>query len=167
MIKGGISAVRCQVKGKITVAKPKKTEAPPATDNASDQPVAGKDIVQFTSKINSITLTDGRVLKLKKMVSQSVLRHPQNSTVVITPTGPTYEGKAIEKTKMAPATLVPVIDVLGKRETVYIVPAVLLSEWNDNYKNNSFIGKTFSIYKGVKGEGKRYVDLEIAEVELA
>lgn len=157
--------------------KPNNTPAPPhpgaagntaVIDNATGEIIAEKAALPvLSSTLKSVTLPNGVVITLQKQVNIPVLRHPVGSTVFFTVTGKHYTGKAIEATKMAAAELVPCVDLLTGQERVYIVSAVLLGLWGDEYANSTYVGKSFAVYKGEKGAGKRYSDISVQEIGVS
>lgn len=74
-----------------------------------------------------------------------------------------------EKAK-PPAILIDVINLVTGEEAQLVVPAVLHSVFDDDYKNDAYVGKSFHILnKGKKetqsGGGQRYNQLVIEEIE--
>lgn len=79
----------------------------------------------------------------------------RKSTVVI-------KGKEDEK----PANIANVRDMTNGREFIFLVPTVVQKNLEQEYPDDSFVGKMFYIqHLGKRKEGQRYVDFGIAEVE--
>jgi len=105
--------------------------------------------------------------KVAKVVTRPVLRLIDNTPVVFKIEGAMFEGKAIEGSKMAPATLMHVTDVLTGRPSQIVVPAVLEAELNENYPAQKYVGLIFGVEKLEKVEGKRYSNYNILELDAA
>lgn len=73
----------------------------------------------------------------------------------------TYKGEKDEK----PADICGVIDMTTGALHTFLVPAVVKKNIEDNYPDNSYIGKVFAVQKLPKRPGKRYFDFNIAEIE--
>lgn len=84
-------------------------------------------------------------------------------------TGPIHLGKAQKaeegKSAKAPAHLAPCINLEDGAECQIIVAAVVLSVLNDEYPNESYVGKCFEIVKKERIEGKAYFPYGVAEIE--
>jgi hypothetical protein len=103
---------------------------------------------------------------IKKLV-RNVLRMEQDKPVHFQVTGEVYKGKENpEKPNDKPADLCDVINMDTGEEMTVIVPAVLLSIWNEVYPEAAYVGKGFAVTKGEKPEGKRYFKYSVDEIEV-
>jgi|WetSurMetagenome_2_1015567.scaffolds.fasta_scaffold01855_5 hypothetical protein len=67
---------------------------------------------------------------------------------------------------MEPATVVDVVNMKTGEEANMIVNAVLKGNWEEQYPNDSYVDKGFSITKLAKRPGKRYNDFLIQEIAV-
>ena len=110
---------------------------------------------------------------VKRKLVMPLLKMRSGEAIYVKPTGPHFTGKDIDKgetdpaKKRAPAELCNVIDLTTGEEVQIIVSAVLASVWEDEYPDDSYVGKGFKIIKGVKAEGKSYYSYSVDEVELS
>jgi len=107
--------------------------------------------------------------KVAKKVTLSQLKQRDGVPVYIKVLTPMRLATAIKdrgdgKPKMEPPTLVNVIDLTDGREKQYIVNAVLKSIFEEQYKGDAYIGKSFGINSLPKEEGKRHKPLEVIEL---
>lgn len=113
----------------------------------------------------------GKSFRVKKAVTLPTLKQDTND-VTFTVLSEMYTGRVIkpkdgsEAPKEA-ATLVKVLDLMDGRAKVYVVNAVLKSEWTDNpeYENGQYVGRSFAVRKLARPAGKRHRELEIVEIE--
>lgn len=75
------------------------------------------------------------------------------------------EMKAIEGKKKEPATLCNVTDMETGEAGQIILHAVVKSILNDEYPNDSYVGKAFEICKKGKDPGKEYNRFTVWEIE--
>lgn len=88
-------------------------------------------------------------------------------------TGPIHLGKEQKagkddddkKSKRDPAHLATCINLEDGSECQIIVAAVVLSVLNDEYPNESYVGKCFAITKKNRVEGKAYFPYGVEEIE--
>jgi hypothetical protein len=153
-----------------------KTENAAATADAADN-TAKSDVVDkatgeiaslpaLTSTNKVVILPGGKTITLIAQLNKVLLTHHAGQSVFITVTGKTFTGKEIKGSKMAPATMVPIIDIETGQEKEYIVNAVMLGLLTDTYPGESFVGKSFAVYKGDQREGKRYSDIQLSEISV-
>lgn len=125
-----------------------------------------------------ITLPGGRKIKVVTLVTVPQLKHDpaKDNIVCVKITGPIYKGKEIKKAdgtaekndagaKKEPPYLAPVLDMDdGDKQKDYIVNAVVRSNLEERYPDESYVGKCFAIIKGPKAPGKNYNQFAISEV---
>lgn len=105
--------------------------------------------------------------KVVKKLVRNVLRMEQDKPVYFQVTGEVYKGKENpEKPSDKPADLCNVIDLTTGEEMTVIVPAILLSIWNEVYPEGDYVGKWFKVTKGEKPKGKRYFKYSVDEIEV-
>lgn len=109
---------------------------------------------------------NGKTITLKKVVNRVLLRHADGQTVFFTVMKKAYEGKEIKGSTMAPATLVDVVEATTGQEMQYIVNAVLMGLWDDEYPKDAYVGKSFAVYKEGKAPGKRYSNISLSEIAV-
>lgn len=66
--------------------------------------------------------------------------------------------------KMEPATVCNAVDAETGEKGTLIVPAVLKSIFEEEYKDAAYVGKTFELVKLPKPPGKRYHAWQVQEV---
>ncbi len=67
-----------------------------------------------------------------------------------------------------PATIANVTDVATGEQYIFIVPSVVKSNLERDYKDESYVGCVFQItHKGKRKESQRYFDFAITELEPA
>lgn len=140
---------------------------------AKEAKATGTSISERATSAMNLSLGAGN-FKVKRQVVFPLLKHKAGEVRCITITSAMYEGKEIvqkEQTaaerKMGTAMLVKAIDLEPSptRNVEYIVNAVLQGVLNDEYPNDSYVGKSFAINKLQPVEGKRYNTFEILEIE--
>lgn len=77
----------------------------------------------------------------------------------------TYVDPDPKKKGDKPMTLLPVGDVETGEHMRLIVPSVIEGNLTENYPDNEYIGKVFSMEKLAKRPGKRYHDVRLFELE--
>lgn len=78
---------------------------------------------------------------------------------------PYFTGKKIDDKKEA-ATLLNVVNLVTGENAQIIVPAVLKGIFDDEYPDNAYVGKKFSVTKHAKQTGKAYHPFSVAEIEV-
>lgn len=77
-------------------------------------------------------------------------------------------GKDGQTKQMEPATIANVTDVQTGEQYIYLVATVVKSNLENNYADESYVGKVFWICnKGKRKESQRYSDFEIQEIEAS
>jgi len=107
--------------------------------------------------------------KVVKNVTLPILKKEDGKEIFVQATGPIYRGKEIKATgdkKMEPADLMPVVDLTTGEEMLLIANAVLKGTLEEEYPDNGYVGKSFSILQ-TKVPGKRYKNFTIKEIELS
>lgn len=105
----------------------------------------------------------------KKLVTVPVLTLKDNTPRQLRFDDQMFVGKQMketdpEKKKKEPATLVNVTDIETGEKHQLIVNAVLHSILDEEYPNNSYVGKTFEIERLPKREGKAYNGFKVFEL---
>lgn len=110
-------------------------------------------------------MTFKRVKNLTLDLLKFVEMQPRNVKI----TGPIHLGKDQKADeggkKREPAHLAPCINLDDGTECQIIVAAVVLSVLTDEYPNESYVGKCFSITKKNRVEGKQYFPYGVEEIE--
>lgn len=119
----------------------------------------------LTTSAPSLEL-NGKTITLKKVVNRVLLRHKDGQTVFFTVKTKVRTGKEIKGSTMAAAQLVTVEEATTGQEMEYIVNAVLLGLWDDEYPNGGYVGKSFAVYKEGKAPGKRYSNISLSEITV-
>jgi len=70
-----------------------------------------------------------------------------------------------KKAKEKPATICSVTNMQTGEVAVLLVPEVMHKNLDEAYPDNTYVGKVFGVQKLPKRPGKRYHDMEIAELE--
>lgn len=108
---------------------------------------------------------------VKRKLILPVLKMEQNKPIYIKVEDKVYVGKNINGTKAdqkeKPADLCHVTDLETGEMMLIIVPAVVLSVWNEEYPNAGYVGLGFAITKGEKAKEKRYFQYTVDELELS
>ena len=111
-----------------------------------------------------------------KSVTKPTLKQEDFVPIAVRIMSPIYQGgdlnaKAAKRgkgkvTEMAPAELVDVLDLLDHNaEKVMIANEVLSSTLQEQYPNHSYVGRFFGIMRAPAGNGKRYKDYRIKEMQ--
>lgn len=108
--------------------------------------------------------------KTKRLLTRPILKMIEGQARHILIEAPMYVGKEMkskagEKNK-EPATLANVIDLETGEPAQIIVSAVVKSVLNEEYPNNGYVHKAFSITKQAKQPGKQYNPFSVAEIEV-
>ena len=115
------------------------------------------------------------VPKIIKRVTMPTLKLVPDVPAYVKITDPIFDGKASKKKNAKdgdddkkPPKILNVINLETGEAMQLVCGAVVVSEINDNYKDNSYVGKCFEIIKGGKvdaGGGRGYFTYKIAEIE--
>ena len=123
------------------------------------EPMAGGNIMK---------LANGMEFKVVRKVTVPTLSQKGNEVVALKITAPMYIGKVLKpkegEAAMPAATLLPCIDLQDNIEKLYVVPAVFKSQLEQDYANDSYVGKSFALQKLPKQEGKRHRNMNIVEI---
>lgn len=111
--------------------------------------------------------------KTKKLLTIPLLKLAVGATVYVKVTGAMYIGKEI-KSKRAnanpaaarePATLINAINLETGEQCQVICSAVVKGVFEDNYPQDSYVGKCFSLLKLERAAGKEYNGFKVVEIE--
>lgn len=109
--------------------------------------------------------------KVAKVVTVPLLKFVIDQPIYVKITGPIFLGKetkaASDSKKMEPAHLCNVINLETGEEQQIIVAKVLHSVLDEEYPEQSYIGKCFELTKGAKGSGKSYNPYSVVELVAA
>ena len=110
------------------------------------------------------------VPKTKKLLTRPVLKLQQDKPEYVKIEGPMFVGKEIkpqkeDDKKNKPATIVNVINLQDGSEMQIVMNAVLKSVLTEEYPNETYVGKCFSITKQARSPGKSYNPFHIEEIE--
>lgn len=109
--------------------------------------------------------------KRVKNLTLDLLKFVENEPRNVKITGAIHLGKeqkaegGDDKKKREPAHLAPCINLDDGSECQIIVAAVVLSVLTDEYPNEGYVGKCFSIVKKNRVEGKAYFPYGVEEIE--
>lgn len=109
--------------------------------------------------------------KVKRNITLPLIKPQLDVPVYIKITSEMFVGKDVsaakgDAKKMEPATLVNCVNLETGEEAQIIVPAVLKGIFEDEFPDNGYVGKAFSITKHPKASGKQYHPFSVAELEL-
>lgn len=116
-----------------------------------------------TTKKKLETVANNKYARKKKVENLPMIKIGEGQTVFFKINGP-----AIAKTmKNKPAVFLPVIDLNTGEVGQTLAGAILLRQLDENYPNQSYVGKSFEITKGEKVQGKsnEYFEFEIYELD--
>lgn len=123
--------------------------------NVTNLPVAAKNEMTGFKIVKRVTMP---TLSLKEMEPR-VLRIDEEM----------HLSKFIDpdpkKAKEKPATICGVTDMQTGEVAMLLVPEVMKKNLDEAYPGATYVGRIFGVQKLPKRSGKRYFDLEIAEVE--
>ena len=112
------------------------------------------------------------VPKRKKLLTRPVFKWVVGATLHCLIETPMHIGKEIKSRtanaddkKKEPATLCDVINLAAGEPGQIIANAIIKSTLDENYPDNSYVGKCFSITKQARQEGKQYDKFAIEEIE--
>jgi hypothetical protein len=112
--------------------------------------------------------------KKVKNLTLDVLKFVENEPRYVKITGPIHLGKEQKKSRKSddedkkdrePAHLAQCINLEDGAECQIIVSAVVLSVLTDEYPNDGYVGKCFSITKKSRVAGKQYFPYGVEEIE--
>lgn len=107
--------------------------------------------------------------KVKKLLTMPLIKPAIDVPVFIKITSAMYVGKKMDSgasKDMDPATLVHCINLETGEPAQIIIPAVLKGIFDDEYPNEAYVQKGFSLTKHAKSSGKKYHPFTVAELEL-
>lgn len=109
------------------------------------------------------------VPKVKRVVTLPLLKMAVGVTVHAKMLTKMYIGKDMKQKegdkKKEPATLIDVVDLTTGEPAQIIVSAVVKSVLSEEYPNDSYVGKCFSITKQTRVPGKGYDPFRVVEIE--
>lgn len=127
----------------------------------SDKKDNAKQVATVPASVREITLPDGQVFEVEKIVSAPLLQQKAGARVLVQFLSPIVQGKKIVEKGEAKQKEPPYIarvrnleDPSPISEYDFIVPAVLRSEIEQQYPNQTYIGKRFFIVKSLEPVGK-------------
>lgn len=111
--------------------------------------------------------------KRKKLLTRPVLKLPEDVSRYIKVEAPMFIGKTIkekqkegtDKKQKEPATILNVINLEDGEQAQIVCNAVLKSVLSEEYPNDAYVGKCFSITKQGRAPGKDYNPFHIEEIE--
>ena len=114
--------------------------------------------------------------EVTKSVTRPVLKYDADKPVYVTFQGPITKAKPLSKGRsqkdkdgnvieQEPPYVADVLNLSTKTDSTLICNAVLKSSIEEEYGNESYVGKSFRIIKS-KLEGRRYFNFDIAEIKL-
>lgn len=104
-----------------------------------------------------------------KNVTLPLLKPNLDVPVYVKVLEPVFQGKKIDKgaqKDMEAAMLANVVNLETGENMQMIVPNVLDGIFAEEYKENAYVGKCFSITKHPKASGKRYHPFSVMEIEV-
>lgn len=133
---------------------------------------AGTDVA-LGNGVHGKTLILGGVKFKATQVTRNLIKQVENHAVHVQLTAAIYQGKTLKGAKlkadgtpeMEPARLVECVDLTSGSLSLLIVNAVLEGALNEQYPDQSYIGKYFTIIMRPGPEGKRYKTFELFELE--
>jgi len=140
-------------------------------DNSSTSEQALSTIKPMTISEKSVTLANGKTFTLKRRVTMPLLSWKEIGKPITFKSIDKYEFTAEKKTKkgetLPSVPMMPVIDLQTGQEARLIVGALMLGLFEDDYKDNSYVGKSFALINHGKADKKRFNDIELVEIEEA
>ena len=108
--------------------------------------------------------------KRKKLLTRPVLKYVVDATVFVKIEEKMHIGKEMKKKAgdekaKEPATLCNVIDLKTGEPAQIILNAVVKSVLTEEYPDDTYVGKCFSITKQARVQGKQYDPFNIEEIE--
>lgn len=141
-----------------TAEVPAVVKAPKSTAPAKISELAAVLVAGEPAKI------DLSAFEVEKIVTRPVLRLVDLQPVIFRADAAMFEGKALEGSKMAPATLMNVTDCVTGAASQVVVPKVLNAELDAAYPDDSYVGKFFGVEKQPQQAGKKYSNYRIVEL---
>lgn len=113
------------------------------------------------------SLPEGIKVKRRITLPSLAIKTPgQGRALVIMDAMRVSKVKDKSEQKREPATICTVGDMQTGEMFTFIVPAVIKGNLDENYPDDSYVGKAFWIQnKGKRTESQRYNDFELSEVE--
>lgn len=113
------------------------------------------------------------VPKRKKLLTRPVLKMPEGVARYVLIEAPMFIGKVIkeklkegtDKKQKEPATILNIVDLTTGEQAQIVCNAVLKSVLSEEYPNDTYVGKCFSIEKQGRQPGKDYNPFHIEEIE--
>lgn len=144
----------------------------PATEASAEAPATESMAVATVAPINlggAIAL-NGIKFAVKKQVTVPLLKQKDDEAVYIKFVGAMFVGKEIKNKRdgsveQKPATLANVVNLETGAPMQYIVGAVLQGTLEEEYPNGGYVGKSFAVLKLPQGDGKRYKNFQVMELE--
>lgn len=125
----------------------------------------------MTISEKAVTLANGKTFVLKRRVTMPLLSWKEIGKPITFKCLGKYEYTAEKKTKsgetLPSVPMMSVIDLQTGQEARLIVGALMLGLFEEDYKNHSYIGKSFALINHGKPEKKRFNDIELVEIEEA
>jgi len=123
------------------------------------------------TETKEVTIDDSNAIpsfiKVKKVITLPLLKFVTNKAIYVTIEGAMFKGREMPETKMEAATLCNCINLETGEQVQIIVSAVLESTFNEEYEDNSYVGKSFMIKKLPKAKSDaKYFPYSLAEVEV-
>lgn len=142
----------------------------PSTETTS---VLSAGIDAIKARRSGIELAPGITATVTKQVTRPVYKQTTDGIMYILIEGEIRIGNPIQgftregEAKMAPAHVADIVNIETGEECIMIFNTVLRTEFDKNYPDHSYIGKTFAVKPGGMKEGSRqkyrtYQILEIA-----
>lgn len=107
--------------------------------------------------------------EVAKVLTKTLFKFVVDSPLHIKIDGPMYVGKQQkgrgDKAKMEPATLADVTNLETGEEGQIILGAAVKSIFEENYPDNSYVGKKFRITKLEKAADKQYFPYNVVELK--
>ena len=126
-------------------------------------------VVKPTGK--SIIGKTGLMFTKKKVVTVPVLKLQPNEPVYVRVEQAMEISKQVKQKEvggkvMDPATIMHCTNLETNEECIVIIGKALEGSLNDNYPNNSYVGKSFEIINSGKLGDKKYNTYSVSEVEV-
>lgn len=141
-------------------------------EDNSPEPVQTMPAVKpMTISEKAVTLANGKTFVLKRRVTMPLLSWKEIGKPITFKALDKYKYTTEKETKkgekLAATPMMPVIDLQTGQEARLIVGAIMLSLFEEDYKNEDYVGKSFALINHGKPEGKRFNDIELVEIEEA
>lgn len=126
--------------------------------------------VAAVAPAREVTLADGQVFKVKRVVTAPLLQQKPGTTVYVQFLAAFFLAKEVKgDTKKEPPHIGRVRNLLDpdpNAEYDYIIPAVLRAEMDENFPEAGYVGKKFQVQKSPEPvAGKRYHAFSVIELE--